>query len=115
MPKRIKLSREKGWRMPAGAVKVDRTTRWGNPYRPVGKLRPALLACIAHYAAWIRESGQRPLRGDAIAFLSGIDLACWCRLCPAHWDGLPLGVKCDQCAPCHADVLLAVANAGALS
>lgn len=33
MPTRIQLRRTKGWRMPAGAVKVDRTTAFGNPWR----------------------------------------------------------------------------------
>ena len=32
MPKRIQLKRAKGWRMPACAKKVDRSTRWGNPF-----------------------------------------------------------------------------------
>ena len=35
-PVRIQLRRIKGWRMPANTVKVDRTTRWGNHYRPGG-------------------------------------------------------------------------------
>lgn len=30
-PKRIRLSRAKGWRMPPNTVKVDRSTKWGNP------------------------------------------------------------------------------------
>jgi hypothetical protein len=33
MPRRIQLSRSKGSRLPARTVKVDRSTRWGNPYR----------------------------------------------------------------------------------
>lgn len=32
MPDRITLSRARGWRMPESTVKVDRTTRWGNPF-----------------------------------------------------------------------------------
>lgn len=32
-PQRIQLKRTKGWRMPPGTVKVDRSTRWGNPFR----------------------------------------------------------------------------------
>ena len=36
MPLRIQLSRRKGWRMPPNTVKVDRTTKWGNPF-VVGK------------------------------------------------------------------------------
>lgn len=36
MPERIQLRRTKGWRMPPDTVKVDRTTKWGNPF-VVGK------------------------------------------------------------------------------
>ena len=32
MSERIRLSRQRGWRMPEGAVKVDRSTKWGNPF-----------------------------------------------------------------------------------
>lgn len=32
-PKRIRLSRAKGWRMPEGAIKVDRSTPFGNPWK----------------------------------------------------------------------------------
>jgi hypothetical protein len=39
MPERIQLKRAKGWRMPENTVKVDRTTKWGNPFVP-GKLAP---------------------------------------------------------------------------
>lgn len=33
-PTRVQLSRAKGWRMPPNTVKVDRSTRWGNPWTP---------------------------------------------------------------------------------
>ena len=32
MPKRIQLSRKKGWRMPPDTEIVDRSTKWGNPF-----------------------------------------------------------------------------------
>jgi hypothetical protein len=32
MPDRIRLERTKGWRLPEGAVRVARPTRWGNPF-----------------------------------------------------------------------------------
>ena len=32
-PQRIQRHRRKGWRKPEGAVIVDRTSRYGNPYR----------------------------------------------------------------------------------
>lgn len=31
-PQRIQLSRKKGWRMPPNTLKVDRTSKWGNPF-----------------------------------------------------------------------------------
>jgi integrase len=31
-PLRIQLSRKKSWRMPPNTVKVDRSTKWGNPF-----------------------------------------------------------------------------------
>src|SRR5690606_3378888 len=32
MVERVQLRRSKGWRMPPNTVKVDRTTKWGNPF-----------------------------------------------------------------------------------
>ena len=84
---RIQLRRTKGWRKPPGAVVVARPSRWGNPYR-VEPGRTAAEA-VALYRRWIEP------RADAVrAELTGRDLCCWCRL--------------DQ--PCHADVLLEIAN-----
>jgi hypothetical protein len=106
-PKRIKLSRAKGWRMPENAVKVDRSTRWGNPF-VVGK-DGAVASCVARFRKLLWD-GEVPLDRCAdvlelqdrrtyilrhIDQLRGHDLACWCPL--------------DQ--PCHADVLLELANA----
>jgi hypothetical protein len=79
--------------MPAGAVKVDRATRWGNPFRADDAAQRA--AAVARYRLWIGEPAQAALRDAARASLRGKDLACWCPL-----DG-----------PCHADVLLEIANA----
>ena len=95
-PARVQLRRTKGWRMPPNTVKVDRTTRWGNRYRKGGLV-------------W-RERGFGKVKDDAeavdlfrrlvvpqmsdVAQLRGKNLACWCK--PGE--------------PCHADVLLEVAN-----
>jgi hypothetical protein len=50
------------------------------------------------YAAWINQPEQEPLRALVRNLLHGRDLTCWCPL--------------DQ--PCHADVLLELANAPAV-
>ncbi len=91
MPQRIQLSRKKGWRKPAGAVVVTRSTRWGNPFPVIDDDREF---AVHLYRSWITLHPQaQPLRDD-LKTLRGKDLCCWCPL--------------DQ--PCHADVLLELAN-----
>ena len=92
-PHRVQLRRTRGWRMPEGAVKVDRTTRWGNPFRD----GPAEES-VARYAEALGAGELAVTVDDVRAALAGRDLACWC---PAD-------------RPCHADVLLGVANGGAV-
>lgn len=84
MPQRIQLSRKKGWRMPPNTVKVDRSTKWGNPFtaKNSGCVDPVMRFACEVAPLWNVE----PLRGK--------NLACWCPL--------------DQ--SCHADVLLELAN-----
>lgn len=94
-PHRVQLSRAKGWRMPPDTVKVDRSTRWGNTYI-VGSDFKTAEECIEHYQHDIDKAQCfRPHDYEAwIAPLRGKNLACWCAL--------------DK--PCHAGVLLALAN-----
>lgn len=105
--------------MPEGAVYVGRPTRWGNPYHwsnypalpsvewgdddpqrvpesirrrhAVTDFRSALVYSIGGTLAGY------PTKEEIRTELAGKDLACWCPL--------------DQ--PCHADVLLELANGGA--
>ena len=86
MPKRIQLSRKKGWRKPARAVVVARPSKWGNPFK-VGE-HGTHAECIALYRDYLPGSGL------PVEELRGKDLACWC----------PLG------GPCHGDILLEAAN-----
>lgn len=106
-PKRVQLSRKRGWRMPPNTVKVDRSTRWGNPnltkiYGQAGAVRSFRCDLLGGVTDVSVEDVRRDLRGR--------DLACWCDLCTEHKNGKPLGCHCAYCAPCHADVLLEVAN-----
>jgi hypothetical protein len=113
-PVRIQRSRAKGWRMPPNTIYVGRPGPWGNPFGdlplrldiPNGTVllrRQSLFAADA-FRFWL--SGD--LIGEAVAELhrrrmwildnvrglAGADLACWCR----------------DLMPCHADVLLDLAN-----
>ena len=102
MPERIQLRRTKGWRMPPNTVKVDRSTRWGNPFR-VGQdgNRPK---CVALFRKLLTDPSF-DLSSDHRLFvftaerlkadLGGKNLACWCPLDDEH---------------CHAAVLLEIAN-----
>ena len=125
VPKRVQLSRAKGWRMPENTVKVTRPGPFGNPFAatkgqvcggppPEGpgwraawmvpgyehmqfKTKDEAAAfAVKLYGAWIESPHpeQRKLLTAAQFALRGKNLACWC----------PLG------KPCHADVLLKLAN-----
>jgi uncharacterized protein DUF4326 len=90
-PARVQLSRRKGWRMPPNTIKVDRSTQFGNPF----KLAEGPAASVAAFRDWIGSTPQgKALAKAARERLRGANLACWCPL-----DG-----------PCHADVLLEIAN-----
>ena len=92
-PARIQRRRTRGWRKPAGAVIVTRESKWGNPHRVGAEGVPDNAAAVALYREHvaqhpeIAEAARRELRGKV--------LCCWCPL--------------DK--PCHADVLLELANA----
>lgn len=100
-PHRIQLSRAKGWRMPPNTVKVDRSTKWGNPF-VVGKhgtqaecvdLFTKLLCgymCLSRGPGLQAQHEYVQMLERDRAELKGKNLACWCR--PGQ--------------PCHADVLL---------
>lgn len=98
MPKRIQMTRNKPWRKDnPDAVIVDRRSNWGNKYIVgekyiTSKMGHALVRDNAHAVELFRT--RQVHRIKEIARLRGRDLACWCPL--------------DQ--PCHADVLLEVAN-----
>lgn len=109
MPKRIQLRRAKGWRMPENAVKVDRSTKWGNPFTVAAALEAGYNGtdaelrgmCVDAFRRWLDGEYQPAIEPERRAYilshidqLRGHDLGCWCPL-----DG-----------PCHADVLLEAAN-----
>lgn len=117
-PHRIQRKRSKGWRMPPGAVVVSRPSKWGNPCLGKGP------AAVTAYLCWIEQSRDgridgvdrggmftKPFPASDLHELRGKNLACWCRLCDRHQDGKMVGVKCPDCSPCHADILLEISNA----
>lgn len=94
-PRRVQLSRRKGWRMPENTVKVDRSTDFGNPYQAGEEGSGKRDYLVTLFRQWLDREGQgSEIAERARQELRGKNLACWCPL-----DG-----------PCHADVLLEIAN-----
>lgn len=92
---RVVRRRTKNWKMPENSVYVGRPTVWGNPFMAgsdlIGGGKLTVEKSVALYRQYAREAfNERDLR----ACLRGKNLACWCSL--------------DQ--PCHADILLELAN-----
>lgn len=107
MPQRIQRRRTAGWRLPEGAVIVTRPTKWGNPWREGDTGWTTLPGGYINrepHPPLTREQAIESFRNSWSCYLerveeircelAGKDLACWCPL--------------DK--PCHADVLLAIAN-----
>lgn len=121
-PIRVQRQRTKGWRMPENTVYVGRPTKWGNPWSVngyydagySGDLLVAVRATVEQFRAWVtrtRSSWSGDIPQEEVWMLPGVpgsgrtppdvsalrgkNLACWCPL--------------DR--PCHADVLLKIANA----
>jgi hypothetical protein len=117
-PERIQRKRTKGWKMPPNTIYVGRPSIYGNPWTIqkciASKLFGPELAhqiCVDEFAAWlegIKSPNDEQLgvwnhpamiekRAKILASLPelrGKNLACWCK--PGQ--------------PCHADVLLKLAN-----
>lgn len=86
-PQRIQRKRTKGWKMPPNTVSVTRPGPWGNY---AGSTRKAFEEDLARMS-----NADRAFYFDKLKELRGKNLACWCQ--PG--------------TPCHADVLLELANA----
>ena len=98
-PVRVQRRRTKGWKMPPNTVSVCRPGRWGNPFRVTEERTPAQAVnafeawlTTTHITAGIPEKKAAILGG--LNELRGKNLACFCALNK----------------PCHADVLLRMAN-----
>lgn len=106
-PERIQLSRKQGWRLPPNTVKVDRTTKWGNPFvpgRPNDILNGQRVVDNRHAFVLYRAFATLNERLVAAAQneLVGKNLACWC-------------VRLPYEDVCHAAVLIEIANHPAAS
>ena|SRR3990172_7279192 len=96
-PKRIQRRRVKGWRMPPNTLYVGRPTKWGNPYR-IDELshddppQPLMAKeCVELFEIY---TVPELIEDGLLEELRDKNLSCWCKIGE----------------PCHADVLLRMAN-----
>ena len=102
MPKRIDRKRTAGWRMPKNTVYVGRPTRWGNPYpvTPAKDRDPGVPEetyyelAVDKFRFWLLSPAADDYWEQVRQELKGKDLACWC----------------SEDKPCHADLLIQIAN-----
>lgn len=122
-PKRVQMTRKHPWRADnPDAVIVARPSMWGNPYVAPGygdSHRPALpeggrAQVVQEFRTaieandrgeWVSGGPACPTSEGIRRNLVGLDLACWCPLEDADGNHVP----------CHADVLLEIANSKAAS
>ena len=101
-PVRIQLSRKAGFNLQAhsrslnglDAVNVARPSKWGNPFRIGDFGIPDQEAACTRYHEWLDGRVVGTDRPNSLEALRGKNLACWCK--PGE--------------PCHADILLELAN-----
>ena len=111
-----------------------KSPQYDHGFEPDGK--PSMVCCTDVFREWVRQGQageeshligkgggfraailaqlgnvERTRLVAALPRLRGKTLACWCALCPVHADGRPFQIACPDCQPCHADVLLEIANA----
>lgn len=100
-PVRLQLSRRKGFNLQAlslainglPAINCARPGKWGNPY-VASEAMPATYV-VELYREWLEAAYEKsPPTREVVEELRGKNLACWC----------PPG------SPCHATVLLELAN-----
>ena len=109
-PVRIQRKRTKGWRMPENTLYVGRPTKWGNPFHGHWDVPAEMFRVLLKETSGIALTQAERLRIAQerktyklpdVSEIRGKNLACWC----------PLTDKDGNHVPCHADVLLELANA----
>lgn len=77
------MTRVVHWRRESCDIRIDRSTKWGNPFR-IGR-DGTREEVIAKYEAWIQT---QPALMAALPELRGKVLGCWCAPRACHGDVL---------------------------
>ena len=123
--RRVQMSRQQPWRwryLYPGVIRVDRATRWGNPWQVTPSDQPGMWAVIGPKASGVVR-GKRQAQDMAVSLFRGIlfggtekeqldVLGFTARQVRAELAGVILACWCGLEDPCHADPLWDLANGG---
>ena len=123
-PVRIQRKRTKGWRLPENTVCVTRPRPWGNPFRiggwfMVGDPDPKARFRMSWCEARDEEIANLTPGKFTLIETASQAVSMFRRMCESgHFTreqleeirGKNLACFCKEVAPCHADVLLELAN-----
>ena len=73
--------------LPEGAVRIDRMSRWGNPFKINASQDRETVIRLYRQHLWRMIQEERISIKD-LASLHGKDLYCWCAPLPCHGDVL---------------------------
>jgi hypothetical protein len=107
-PQRIQRKRTKGWRMPEGTVYVGRGSMWGNPFKVLNEEGWPLIEGPDGFTEAVQSGGFEAAQKRVVELYRDKWLPDY--MSPTHLRGKNLACWCDQNEPCHADVLLDLAN-----
>lgn len=117
-PKRIQRKRTKGWKIPPNTVNCTRPGKWGNPFK------------VGNYYTISKSGWMTPCTPEAIElakksprYIFIVDAQCAVDTYESYMKNLMfpydftelrgknLACFCKEGQPCHADILLKLANA----
>lgn len=124
VPIRVQRQRTKGWKMPENTVYVGRPTKWGNPFKLLnnGEIHVLDKFAIKGFPKWAYHTHGE---NDTAVWLyqlliegSHFELSSIANEWVEHFSeldfselkGKNLACFCPLDSPCHADILLKIAN-----
>lgn len=112
MPKRIQRKRTKGWKMPPNTVYVGRPSKWGNPYKAGEKveLGDFIYYGIKELEQYENITPEHNLHAMQLFYFFTQVLKKYGKLDLSELKGKNLACWCPLDKPCHADILLKLAN-----
>jgi len=115
---RIQRRQAMWWRLPEGAVCIDRSTKWGNPFRVedcidlgiASTVGEACVICRDAFRDWLVHGKDDTVASWGLQCDRLMELREWMLANIDQLRGKKLACFCRRNHPCHGDVLAELAN-----